>query len=68
MIEKPLQGKVGIVTGGGSGIGEAVARSFADAGATVVVADLDEERGARSRPTSAATRTPKLQTRVTPTR
>jgi NAD(P)-dependent dehydrogenase (short-subunit alcohol dehydrogenase family) len=47
MIEKPLQGKVGIVTGGGSGIGEAVARSFADAGATVVVADLDEEAGSK---------------------
>lgn len=32
-----LDGKLAIVTGGGSGIGEATARVFADAGATVVV-------------------------------
>lgn len=43
MAERSLQGKVGVVTGGASGIGEAVARSFADAGATVVVVDLDRE-------------------------
>jgi len=33
-----LDGKLAIVTGGGSGIGEATARVFANAGATVVVA------------------------------
>jgi NAD(P)-dependent dehydrogenase (short-subunit alcohol dehydrogenase family) len=38
-----LGDRVGLVTGGASGIGEAVARSFADAGATVVVVDLDED-------------------------
>lgn len=32
-----LDGKLAVVTGGGSGIGEATARVFADAGATVVV-------------------------------
>ncbi len=32
-----LDGKLAIITGGGSGIGEATARVFADAGATVVV-------------------------------
>lgn len=33
-----LDGKLAIITGGGSGIGEATAKVFADAGATVVVA------------------------------
>ena len=47
MAEKALQGKVGVVTGGASGIGEAVARSFADAGATVVVADLDQKAASK---------------------
>ncbi|KZL22135.1 2,5-dichloro-2,5-cyclohexadiene-1,4-diol dehydrogenase [Pseudovibrio axinellae] len=32
-----LDGKLAVITGGGSGIGEAAARVFADAGATVVV-------------------------------
>jgi NAD(P)-dependent dehydrogenase (short-subunit alcohol dehydrogenase family) len=40
-----LQGKVAIVTGGASGIGEATARVFAEAGARVVVADVQD--GAR---------------------
>lgn len=42
-----LNGKVAIVTGGGSGIGEAVVQHFLAAGAKVVVADLDEEGGRR---------------------
>jgi NAD(P)-dependent dehydrogenase (short-subunit alcohol dehydrogenase family) len=36
-----LEGKVAIVTGGGSGIGEATARLMAREGASVVVADID---------------------------
>jgi NAD(P)-dependent dehydrogenase (short-subunit alcohol dehydrogenase family) len=42
-----LRGKVCIITGAGSGIGQATARLFAAEGATVVVADVDD-RGARS--------------------
>ncbi len=36
-----LAGRVAVVTGGARGIGEAVCRRFAEAGADVVVADLD---------------------------
>jgi galactitol 2-dehydrogenase len=36
-----LGGKVAIITGGAGGLGQAIARRFADEGATVVVADLD---------------------------
>jgi NAD(P)-dependent dehydrogenase (short-subunit alcohol dehydrogenase family) len=40
------KGKVFIVTGGASGLGEGAARMLAEHGATVVVADLQEDRGA----------------------
>jgi len=40
-----LKGKVGIVTGGGSGIGLAIVEIFAKEGGKVVVADLDEAGG-----------------------
>lgn len=40
---KRLQGKVGIVTGGASGIGRATAHALAREGARVVVADLDAD-------------------------
>jgi len=42
-----LQGKVCIITGAGSGIGQATARLFAAEGARVIVADVDD-KGARS--------------------
>ena len=41
-----LAERVALVTGGGRGLGEAICRSLSEAGATVVVADLDEERAA----------------------
>ena len=47
-MSKPrLAGKVCLITGAGSGIGQATARLFAAEGANVIVADVDD-RGARS--------------------
>lgn len=43
MVEKILQGKVALVTGGASGIGRSTTLRFAEAGADVVVADLNVE-------------------------
>lgn len=42
-----LKGKVGVVSGAASGIGEATAKTFAREGAAVVVADLNEPGGHR---------------------
>ncbi|MDS2173177.1 D-threitol dehydrogenase [Nesterenkonia sp. CL21] len=39
-----LTGRVAVVTGGASGLGEAIAHGFARQGALVVLADLDAER------------------------
>ncbi len=40
-----VNGKVAVVTGGASGIGQAVARRIAGAGGKVVIFDLNEEAG-----------------------
>ena len=38
-------GRVGVVTGGGGGIGLAIAQRIADGGGSVVIGDLNAERG-----------------------
>lgn len=40
---KPLEGKIAIVTGSGSGIGKAIALLFAQNGASIMLADLHQE-------------------------
>lgn len=45
MQEKEFSGKVGLVTGAGSGIGRSTAQCFARDGARVVVSDVDEKGG-----------------------
>ncbi|MGO4275956.1 SDR family NAD(P)-dependent oxidoreductase, partial [Paenibacillus sp. TAF58] len=42
-----LAGKTAIVTGGGSGIGEAIVRLFAAQGAAVIIADWNEQGASR---------------------
>lgn len=45
MTARVLEGKVAIVTGAAQGMGAATAQLFAEAGAKVVVADMNEDLG-----------------------
>ncbi|MHA1348024.1 MAG: SDR family NAD(P)-dependent oxidoreductase, partial [Candidatus Heimdallarchaeaceae archaeon] len=42
MEKKVLEGKIGIVTGAGSGIGEAIANKLAQEGCNLVATDINE--------------------------
>lgn len=44
-MSKQLDGKVALISGAAKGLGEAHARVFADAGARIAVADVDERAG-----------------------
>jgi len=54
-----LDGKTALITGGASGIGEAAARAFTEAGAQVIIVDVDQARAqntAQSLPRASAHR------------
>lgn len=46
-MTNPFEGKVGIVTGGGSGLGEAIGKAMAAKGAKVVLSDINLEGAER---------------------
>ena len=56
-----LDGKVSIITGGGSGMGRVAAELFAREGSRVVVADFSEAAGVESEPKLAPLRDGELE-------
>ena len=59
-----MGGHVAIVTGGAQNIGEAIARIFAGAGASVVIADRNGDKAAETAATIAADTAPKVETNI----
>src|SRR6185436_18398027 len=53
---KPLAGRVALVTGAGPGLGRALARALAEAGANLVVCDINEASLAEARAAVEETR------------
>src|SRR5690348_14579203 len=47
MTEQTLHGKVALVTGAGSGLGEATAKAFGEASASVAVVDIAQSNAER---------------------
>ena len=58
-VERLLEGRVGLVTGAGAGIGQAIAMRFAANGASVVIAELTAAPNVASVKTSLTIRTAK---------
>ncbi len=61
----PLQGRIAVVTGAGSGLGRSIAVGLARAGAMVALADIDEEAAAQTAG-QIEKELPKSQTMVVP--
>jgi 3-oxoacyl-[acyl-carrier protein] reductase len=60
-----LTGKVAVITGAAQGIGAAIATRFIDEGATVVIADLDEDAASRAAASYPAGRAVAVRCNVT---